>query len=317
MRKPRKLIFEDATSGTTREPKEGLEKAIGFFQQAIAREPNYALAYSGLADSYVLLGSRSFMQPKEAFYRAKTEAIKALALDNMLPEAHAAPAFAGLYYDWEWAETEREFRRAIELNPNYTNAHHWYSHFLITQGRFEESLAESKKCIELDPLDPGMRVHLGEHFLYARRYEEAISQLLKAIEMDASRYRAHDDLGRAYEQKGMHAQALAEFKQAVSTSDQSSAMLASLAAGYAASMELHDALRIVRRLKMASQNEYVPAYSMAEVHAVLGDKDEAFAWLGKAYKERSSALVYLKVEPRLDGLRSDVRFQDLVRRMRL
>jgi TolB-like protein/DNA-binding winged helix-turn-helix (wHTH) protein/Flp pilus assembly protein TadD len=295
----------------------GLEKAIVLFQQAITREPNYALAYSGLADSYVLLGSRSFLPPKEAFSRAKTEAIKALALDNTLAEAHAAPAFAGLYYDWEWADTEREFRRAIELNSNYTNAHHWYSHFLIAMGRFEESLAESRKCIELNPLDPGMKVHLGEHYRYARQYDRAIPQLLNAIEMDPSRYRAHDELGRAYEQKGMHVEAVAEFERGVATSQEGSATLASLGAGYAAAGRRNEALGIVRRLKLESRDEYVPAYGLAEIYAVLGNKEEAFAWLEKAYEERSSALAYLKVEPRLDSLRPDAHFQDLVRRMRL
>ena len=297
--------------------KEGLEKAIVLFQQAITLEPNYSLAYSGLADSYVLLGSRSFLSPKEAFSRAKTEAIKALSLDNTLAEAHAAPAFAGLYYDWEWADTEREFRRAIELNANYTNAHHWYSHFLIAMGRFEESLSESRKCIELNPLDPGMKVHLGEHYRYAREYDQAIPQLLNAVEMDASRYRAHDELGRAYEQKGMHAEAVAEFERAVATSQGGSATLASLGAGYAAAGRRTDALGIVQRLKSASRKEYVPAYGLAEIYAVLGDKEEAFAWLENAYEDRSSELVYLNMEARLDSLRTDPRFQNLVRRMRL
>ena len=297
--------------------KEGLEKAITLFQQAVSLEPNYSLAYSGLADSYVLLGSRSFLPPKEAFSRAKTEAIKALALDNTLAEAHSAPAFAGLYYDWDWADTEREFRRAIDLNSNYTNAHHWYSHFLIAMGRFDESLAESKRCIELNPLDPAMRVHLGEHYRYARQYDLAIVELLKAIEMDGSRYRAHDELGRAYEQKGMHAQAVAEFEKAVNTSQEGSATLASQGAGYAAAGRRKDALAVVRRLQLESRNEYVPAYGLAEIYAVLGDKEDAFAWLEKAYEERSSELVYLNLEVRLDSLRRDPRFRDLVRRMRL
>jgi DNA-binding winged helix-turn-helix (wHTH) protein/TolB-like protein/Tfp pilus assembly protein PilF len=309
--------FQGRYYWNTRRTKEGLEKAIGFFERAVARDPNYAQAYSGMADSFVLLGSRSFLPPNEAFSRAKTEAIKALALDNTLAEAHAAPAFAGLYYDWKWDDAEWEFRRAIEVNPGYSNAHHWYSHFLIAMGRFEESLAESQRCIELDPLDPGMAVHLGEHFLYARQYDEAIRQLLKAIEMDASRYRAHDNLGRVYEQKGMHAQALVEFEKAVATSQEGTATRASLSAGYAAAGRRNDALRIVKRLMQDARKEYVPTYGLAEIYAALGDKNEAFAWLERAFQERSSAMVYLKVEPRLAGLHSDSRFQDLVRRMRL
>jgi TolB-like protein/DNA-binding winged helix-turn-helix (wHTH) protein len=301
----------------TRRTKEGLEKAIGFFQQAIARDPDYAQAYSGLADSYVLLGFRSFEAPGEAFTKAKTQAIKALALDNTLAEAHAAPAFAALYYDWEWADAERGFRRAIELNPSYANAHHWYSHFLIAMGRRNESLAESSRCFELDPLEPGMTVHLGEHYLYARQYDQAIEELRKALEMDPSRYRAHDNLGRALEQKGMYAEALAEFEKAVATSNEGSALLASLAAGYSAAGRRNDAQRIVSRLMATSAREYVPAYGLAEVYAAQRDKEEAFHWLERAYEERSSALAYMKVEPRLDSLRPDARFRDLLRRMRL
>jgi TolB-like protein/DNA-binding winged helix-turn-helix (wHTH) protein/Flp pilus assembly protein TadD len=301
----------------TKKTKEGLEKAIVFFQQALAKEPHYAQAYSGLADTYVLLGSRGFLPPKEAYSRAKTAAIQALSLDNTLAEAHTAPAFAALYYDWQWADAERGFRRAVELNPSYTNAHHWYSHFLIAMGRTEESLRESRRCLELDPLDPAMAVHLGEHYFYARQYDRAIEQLLKSIEMDASRYRAHDRLGRAYEQKRQHAQALAEFEKAVATSQEGGAALASLAAGYAAAGKRNDAMRLVGRLKLLAGREYVPAYGLAEVYAALGDKEQAFAWLERAYEERSSELVYLKVEPRLDGLRSDLRFQHLLRRMRL
>jgi len=301
----------------TRRTKEGLEKAIGFFQQAVARDPDYAQAYSGLADSYVLLGFRSFEAPGEAFTKAKTQAIKALALDNTLAEAHAAPAFAALYYDWEWADAERGFRRAIELNPSYANAHHWYSHFLIAMGRRNESLAESRRCIELDPLEPGMTVHLGEHYLYARQYDQAIEELRKALEMDPSRYRAHDNLGRALEQKGMYAEALAEFEKAVATSNEGSALLASLAAGYSAAGRRNDAQRIVSRLMATSAREYVPAYGLAEVYAAQGGKDEAFHWLERAYEERSSALAYIKVEPRLDSLRSDARFRDLLHRMQL
>lgn len=297
--------------------REGLEKAIKSFEQAIERDPTYAQAYSGLADSFVLLGSRSFLPPKDAFLRAKTAAIKALALDNTLAEAHAAPAFAGLYYDWDWVDAEREFRRAIELNPSYSNAHHWYSHFLTAMGRTEESLAESRMYLDLDPLNSGARDHLGWHFLYSHQYDRAIEQDLKAINMDARPYRAYETLGRAYEQKGMHAQALAALDKAVAASKEASVMLASQAAGYAAAGRRNDALRIVNLLKLQSRNEYVPAYGLAEVYAVLGDKNEAFAWLERAYNERSSWLVYMKVEPRLDRLRSDMRFQSLLQRMRL
>jgi tetratricopeptide (TPR) repeat protein len=222
-----------------------------------------------------------------------------------------------LYYDWDWAGCEREFRRAIELNRSYANAHHWYSHFLIAMGRLPESLAESKRYIELDPLDPGTIVHLGEDYLYGRQYDQAIDQLLKAADMDPSRYRIHEGLGRAFEQKGMHTQAVAEFQKAVAASREASAQVASLATGYAAAGNRREAMAIVRRLTRQSGKEYVPAYSIAEIYAALGDKDEAFAWLENAFRERSSALAYLKVEPRIDALRADVRFQSLLQRMQL
>jgi TolB-like protein len=297
--------------------KEGLEKAIRYYEQAIARAPNYAQAYSGLADSYVLLGYHGFLAPREAYSRAKTEALKALALDNTLAEAHAAPAYAGLYYDWDWASAERGFRHAIELNANYVNAHHWYSHFLIAMGRPGESLEESRRCIQLDPLNPVMVVHLGWHYLYAHEYDKSIEYSLHAIEADPGRYLAEDALGRAYEQKGMHAQAVHAFERAVAVSKEGSAFVASLGAGYAAAGRRDDAIGIVNRLKLESRHSYVPAYGLAEIYAALGDKEKAFVWLERAYEERSSELVYLKVEPRLDGLRSDFRFQDLLRRMRL
>jgi tetratricopeptide (TPR) repeat protein len=183
-------------------------------------------------------------------------------------------------------------------------------------GRFDESLAESKSCIQLDPLDPSMVVHLGEHYHFARQHDQAIDQLRKAIQGDANRYRAHDNLGRAYEQKGMYSQALAAFDRAVKTSQEGAATEASRAAGLAAAGRRDEALRIVNRLKSGSAM-YVPAYGLAEVFAVLGDTEEAFEWLEKAYSERSSSLAYIKVEPRLDRLRGDPRFKKLLLLMRL
>ena len=309
--------FQGRYYWNTRRTKDGLRKAIGYFEAAVAKDPNYAPAYSGIADSYVLLGFRGFLAPQEAYGRAKAAAIKALALDNTLAEAHAAPAFAGLFYDWAWSDAERQFRRAIELNPSYSNAHHWFSHYLIAMHRFEESLAESKTYLALDPLEPGTRVHLGEHYLYAGEYDRAIEQLLAGIQMDPSRYRAHDNLGRAYEQKRMYPEALAEFERAVATSQQGGALIASQAAGFAAAGRRNDALRIVNSLKQRSGSDYVSAYAIAEIYAVLGDKDQAFAWLEKAYEERSSLLAYIQVEPRLDKLRADPRFQSLLHRLGL
>src|SRR5437870_9605824 len=299
---------------------EGLRKSIEYFQQAIEKDPTYALAYTGIADCYALetlhidVGSLS---PSEAAPKAKAAAMKALELDDTLAEAHTSLAFIKLNFDWDWAGAEREFKRAIELNPNYSNAHHWYSHYLMAMGRTQESLAESKRALELDPLSLIMNVHLGWHYLNAHQYDLAIEQLSKALEMDPNFGMGHWYLGLADAQKERYSEAEDEMRKAKELLKDSMATEADTGYVYAVSGKKDQALKVIDELKELSKRRYVSSYHVAMIYLGLKEKDQAFEWLENAYRERSDLLVYLKVEPRLDSLRSDPRFTDLVRRVGL
>ena len=295
-----------------------IKKSIDYFNQAIAKDPNYALAYAGLADCYSSLGfnfDAGLLAPAEAIPKAKAAALKALEIDDGLAEAHTSLAFIKLNYDWDWAGAEKEFKRAIELNPNYDNAHHWYSHYLTAMGRMQESLVESKRALELDPVGLVMNVHLGWYYFYARRYDEAIEQLRKTIEMDPNRGFSHWYLGMALDQKGDYSQAIAELQTAKQLLTAVVGVEADLGHAYAASGDREAAQRMIDELKQLSTRRYVPAYHIALIQAGLGEADEALNWLDKAYQERSDLLVYLKVEPRLDRIRSDPRFAALMKRV--
>jgi len=299
---------------------EGLKKAIDYFQQAIDLEPGYALAYTGLADSYdslVFTFDVSVLPPRDAMPKAKEAAMKARDLDDTLPEAHTSLAMIKLHYDWDWSEAEREFNRAIRLDPNHVNAHHWYSHYLLPLGRIEESLAESRRALQLDPLNMIINVHLGWHYLYSGDYDQAIKQLNKTIEMDKNYGLAHRFLGLAYERKGMYAEAITELQTAISLVGGTAETKAELAYALAVSGKRDEAQKILDQLRRQSKQHYVSPYLIALIHAGLGNKEQAFEWLEKAYDDRSDLLVYLKVEPKLAGLHSDPRFQDLLRRLRL
>ena len=299
---------------------EGLRKAIDYFRQAIDLEPGYALAYTGLADSYsslVFSFDVSVLPPRDGMPKAKEAAMKARDLDETLAEAHTSLAMIKLHYDWDWSEAEREFNRAIRLDPNHVNAHHWYSHYLLPMGRVEESLAESSRALQLDPLGLIINVHLGWHHLYTSDYDQAIKQLSKTIEMDNNYGLAHRFLGLAYERKGMYAEAIDELQRAVSLVGGTVETKAELAYAYAVSGKSDEAHKILDQLNQQSKQHYVSPYLIALIHAGLGNKEQAFEWLEKAYDDRSDLLVYLKVEPKLAGLHSDPRFQDLLRRLRL
>src|SRR2546425_2930415 len=299
---------------------EGLRKSIEYFQQAIEKDPTYALAYTGIADCYALetlhidVGSRS---PSEAAPKAKAAAMKALEMDDTLAEAHTSLAFISLNFDWDWAGAEREFKRAIELNSNYDNAHHWYSHYLMAMGRTQESLAESKRALELDPISLIMNVHLGWHYTNARQYDLATEQLSKALEMDPNYGLGHWYLGLAYEQEGKYSEAENELRKAKDLLKDSEGIAADMGHVYAVSGKKDQALKVIDELKELSKRRYVSSYRLAIIYIGLKEKDQAFEWLENAYRESSDLLVYLKVEPRLDSLRSDSRFTDLVRRVGL
>jgi serine/threonine protein kinase/tetratricopeptide (TPR) repeat protein len=296
-----------------------IQKGIDYFERAIARDPSYALAYTGLADCYSSLGSwdGSDLPPREAFPKAEAAALKALAIDDRLGEAHTSLAYVRLHYNWDWAGAEREFKRAIELNPQYATAPHWYSHYLMAMGRTEESLAAAKRALELDPLDLIMNVHLAWHYWLAREYDHQVEQARKALELDPNFHQGLFFLGIAYEQKGMFAQAIAEHEKATAVSDRSMVMLSALGHAYGLAGRKAEAQKVLKELKELSDRRHIGAYEIAAIYVSLGEKDQAFAWLDRAFQERSSWLTYLKREPRLDSLRSDRRFRELMQRVGL
>jgi TolB-like protein/Tfp pilus assembly protein PilF len=293
-----------------------LKTAITYFQKAIDKDPNYALAYAGLADSYGLLSAYSAGTPEESFPQAKTAAEKALVLDDTLAEAHASLAKIVWAYDFDLEGSIREFRRAIELNPNYATAHHWFGDGpLVQSGRFEEAIAEGKRAVELDPLSLINNTRLGNNYFFARRYDEAIEQLRKTLEMDPGFYYAHWNLGQVLESKGTLDAAIEEYQKARALNDDPW-VLALLGHAYASSGNKTEAAKILEQLKELSKQRYVSAYSLAVVYLGLGDKKEALHWLQKSYQDRAGYDIgCIKVDPFLDPLRGDPRFDALVEKI--
>jgi TolB-like protein/Tfp pilus assembly protein PilF len=292
---------------------EGLQKAIECFQEAINKDPDYALAYAGLADSWVPRAWYAFLPPTEAFPVAKAAATRALELDPNLAEAHTTLAFITLYYDWDWAAADREFRRAITLNPNYANAHHWYAEYLSLIGRHEAAIQESERARELDPLSSIINTWVGARYFFARRYEKAIEQYRNVVEMDPTFVPVHLSHGVAYEQKRMYREAIAELERAVSLSGGGPVYLAALAHTYGVSGRRSDTQKLIDELKRVSARRYVASFDMAIALLGLGDRDRTFDALEKAVQERSPRLLFLMIDPRFDPLRSDSRFQRLTK----
>ncbi|MEK6322774.1 MAG: protein kinase [Acidobacteriota bacterium] len=296
---------------------DGLKKGIDYFQRAIENDPSYALAYAGLADSYNILVSYSALAPKDAFPMAKAAAIRALELDDKLAEAHTSLAFVKFGYDWDWAESELGFKQAIQLNPGYAFAHNFYAVILAALGRFDEAFAQIKKAHELDPLSLPINTNLGWLLHLARRFDEAIEQYLKAIELDEGFGLAHRRLGQTYEQMQMYSEAVAEFQKAVALSGEDLELLSARGHFYAMLGERDKANQVLEQLNALAQRRYVPAYLIARVYLGFGDNDRVFEWLEKACEERYGYLAYLNVEPLFDSVRSDPRFDEIVRRVGL
>lgn len=298
---------------------EGVQKAIEFFDAAVSRDPEFAHAYAGLADCYAVLGSAGYdaLPPHEAMPKVKHGARKALELCRGLAEAHTSLAYARFSYDWDLRGAEQGFRRAIELNPSYATAHQWYAHCLMAAGRVEPALAEMKQAKALDPLSPAISVGVGWCLYYARRYEEAIQCYRQTLELDPHFLTAHYALGLAYQGLGQSKDAVTEFEGAAAASGRSPFSLAALGHAYAALGRQDESRRIIDELLQLSGRRYVPAAYIGWVYVGLGDYDQAFEWFEKAYQERWEHLVYLKVEPTFDCLRSDPRFADLARRVGL
>jgi TolB-like protein/DNA-binding winged helix-turn-helix (wHTH) protein/Flp pilus assembly protein TadD len=296
---------------------ESLKAALAYFNQAIDEDPAYARAYSGLADTYALLGDWQYavMTPKEALPKAKAAAIKALELDSALGEAHNSLAFCLDGFDWAFDSAGKEFLRSIELNPGYATAHHWYAWHLALLHRYDEALVEMKKAASLDPLSLVINADLAELLDLAHSYDESIQQSRKAIEMDPNFALAHNQLGQAYIQKHMYDDAVAELRKAVQLSGGSPTCIANLARAYVVSGERSEAVKLLADLKKRSDPGYSNASEIAVIYASLGDTDQAMNWLEKGYEERFNPGVLLR--PGFDPLRSDSRFQDLVRRIGL
>jgi len=295
---------------------EGIKKASDYFQQAINQQPNYGIAYSGLADCNSGLAWHGFASPAEALPRAKAAALKAIEIDPTSGEAHASLALV-LSHQRNWAAAENEFKRALQLSPRYANAHHWYGDYLSVVGRHEEALVEAKRAFELDPLSPMINTWLGLRFYHARQYDEAIEQGRKILEFDPSFAPAHLLLGQAYVQKGLHAQAISELQSATSLSGDSPIYMAQVGVAYAAAGKNAEALSVIDQLQKVARQSYVSSYGLAQIYAALGDKQHAMKWLQSAYDERAVWMQYLKVDPVLDSVRSQPRFQNLVRQMGL
>jgi TolB-like protein/Flp pilus assembly protein TadD len=296
---------------------ESYEQAINSFRQAIAIDPNYALAYSGLADSYSFLSGQGIRSPREVFPLAKAAAQKAIELDDTLSEAHTSLAYVLLYYDWDWAGAEKEYRRAIELNPKYPTPHHGYGYLLVSAGRNEEALAEITKAEELDPLSPLIITDHGEFYYFLRQPDQAIEQYRKALDLDPAFTRAHFLLARAYVLKGRCPEGIAEFQKALETSPRSIEMLGALGQGYAACGQRAEVQKVLTELRAREQQQYVSPHLLAAVHAALGERDAAFESLEQAYARRFGPLIYLRVNPIWDNLRDDPRFAVLLQKVGL
>src|SRR5439155_686397 len=297
---------------------DGIKHAIEHFQQSIERDPNFALGYVGLADSYTGLTFYNFTAPHEAMPKAKESAIKALSLDDTLAEAHATLAHILINYDWNSSESEKEFKRSIELKPDYATAHQWYAvHYLTAMGRLDEAVQEMKRALELEPASLVMNTFMGATLYYAGRYDEAIDQCRRTIQMDPNFAVAHWHLGLAYEEKQALDAATEEFKKAISLSGASPLMRAALARAYAESQKKHEANEMLNELNELARRQYVSAYEVAKIQVALGNNEQAFQLLAKAYAEHSFHLANLNVCPQFKSVRSDPRFQDLVQRIGL
>lgn len=292
-----------------------LKEAAKHFNNAVSKDPDYALAYVGLADSYSLLADYNAIMPDEGYDKARNAALKALEMDDTLAEAHTSLAYVKMYYYWDWQDVESGYKKAIALNPNYATAHQWYSEYLAAMGRFDEALAEIRRAKEIDPLSPA--INAGEVWIlyFARRYDEAIERGRKAAEMNPEFAEIHEYLKRCYDQKGMYREAIAARQMRRKLAGYDPTETAALKdAASATSAEAYWKARLQQEID-DSRREGFENYDMAEISAQLGKKEQAFEWLEKAFEKRDYELMYLKVAPNLDPLRSDPKFADLLRRI--
>ena len=295
---------------------DSMPKAALYFEQAISKDPGYGAAYSGLADCNSGLAWHGFMSPAEVLPKAYAAAQKAVEIDSQSAEAHASLALV-LDHKWDWARAEVEFKRALELNPQYANAHHWYGDYLSIQGRHDEALVEAKRAIELDPLNLMIGTWVGLRYYLARRYGGAIEQSQNTIDLDPNFAAAHLVLGESYVQQGKHKEGLNELQKAAGLSGDSPLYMAQVGVSRAVAGEKKEALRAIRELQDISGKRYVSPYGVAQIYATLSDKQQTYKWLETAYRDHAVWMSYLAVDPVFDSIRSEERFQDLLRRVGL
>jgi TolB-like protein len=310
-------LYVKGRSAWNKRTTDGINEATRNFEQALELYPNYALAYAGLADCYNMLGTYGAKAPKDAFPKAHDAAIKSLTIDNELAEAHAALAYTTFRGDWKWPEAEKEFKLAINLKDNYASVHQWYANYLAAQGRFDEAIKETHRTQEIDKASLIINAHLGLVYYFGHRFDEAIAECQKTIKLDPAFFVARRYLGLSYAQKGMYKEAVAEFEKAVAASSGSPLMRAEYANALALSGDTNKAQAELNSLIEMSKQKYISAYHIAAIYAGLKDKDHAFEWLEKAFQDRADWMAFLKVDPRFDGLHSDPKFTDILRRMNL
>jgi TolB-like protein/Tfp pilus assembly protein PilF/tRNA A-37 threonylcarbamoyl transferase component Bud32 len=295
----------------------GLKRAIEYFEQAIEKDPNYALAYAGLADSYLLLQDYSSISPKELYPQANGAIKRALEIDGTLAEVHTSLAQIE-FRSWNWEDSEREYKKAIELNPNYSTAHHWYALYLMYTARFDEAIEEIRQAQELDPLSLVISRNDALVLYYSRRYDQAVEKLKKTLEMEPSFSAAHAYLGRAYLQKSMYQEALQELQRERDISGRSDPLVETWkGVAYQGLGREFEAKQVLENLLKQTQKGYVPPIALANLYFALGGKKEGFQWLNKAYRQRDSTLLEIKVDPGFDSVRSDKRFITLLKKMGL
>jgi DNA-binding winged helix-turn-helix (wHTH) protein/tetratricopeptide (TPR) repeat protein len=308
------MLYAQGRFNWNKRTEEGLYKAIECYRKAVDKDPNYALAYAGLAECYATLVGLAYGDPEKFLPKVKAYAVKALEIDNTLAEAHA-PLAAAKKWEWDWSGAEKEYLRAIELKPGYAMGHKWYSLLLAARGQFEESFAEIEQHLRLDPVSLIGNQGLGLRLYYARRDNQAIEQLRKTLEMDPNFLPALITLGEVYTHKGNYTEALAELNKAAALSRDNA--LAALGYTHAVSGERNKARQALAELQEMSKRRYVSPVGAAAIHAGLGEKDQAFAWLEKGFQGRAIGLCFLRIDPKFDSLRSDPRFEHLLRRIGL
>ena len=295
---------------------ESMRKSAEYFEAVVQKDPTYALAYAGLADTYVVQALVNWTNPRDHWNRARRAADTALSLDPNLAEAHTAAGMASFFMNWDWAAAERSFQRAIELNPNYAIAHQFYAHLLSNSLRHQAAIAEIQKAREIDPLSPMMHTFAGGFLIMARQYDKALPLLQQALAIDPDFFPTHTVLGLLHQQTGKPDAAIEEYRKAYRLSGGNILQLANQGFVLGRIGRLAEAQQIITAMKQVSQSRFVPPYTFALVYTGLGNNDAAFQWLEKAYEVRDIGLIFLPVDPRWDSLRSDTRFQTLLRRCR-